>query len=115
MARHDRGRRSCRNVGVNPVTGSERKLPGPPAQMRAWPWPAFPGAVAPDGLTAAIVADSGNRQVALEQISLVSGAVRRLAVPVNENASSRTRVWSPDSQWLFVLPASGKLLPVNIP
>jgi hypothetical protein len=108
------GRRSCRNVVVNPVTGSERKLPGPPAQMRPWPWPAFPGAVAPDGLTAAIVADSGNRQVALEQISLVSGAVRRLAVPVSENASSQTMVWSPDSQWLFVLAASGKLLAVNI-
>ena len=104
----------CQNVVINPVTGSQRKLPGPPLHLLTWPWPAFPGAVAPDGLTAAIVADHGNGHVALEQISLVSGAVKPIAVPVNQNASSQTMAWSPDSQWLFVLAASGKLLAVNI-
>jgi hypothetical protein len=103
----------CQNVVFNPVTGSQRTLPGPPLHLLTWPWPAFPGSVAPDGLTAAIVVDKGNGQVALEQISLVSGAVRPIAVPVNENASSQTMAWSPNSQWLFVLAASGKLLAVN--
>jgi DNA-binding beta-propeller fold protein YncE len=103
----------CRNVVLNPVTGSQRTLPGPPLHLLTWPWPAFPGAVAPDGLTAAIVADSGNGQVALEQISLVSGAVKPIAVPVNQNTSSQTMAWSPDSKWLFVLAGSGKLLAVN--
>jgi hypothetical protein len=103
----------CRNVVLNPVTGSQRTLPGPPLHLLTWPWPAFPGSVAPDGLTAAMVVAKGNGQVALEQISLVSGAVRPIAIPVNQNASSQTMAWSPNSQWLFVLAASGKLLAVN--
>jgi hypothetical protein len=103
----------CQNVVLNPVTGSQHKLPGAPLHLLTWPWPAFPGSVAPDGLTAAIVVDKGNGQVALEQISLVSGAVRPIAVPVNQNASSQTMAWSPNSQWLFVLAASGKVLAVN--
>jgi hypothetical protein len=105
---------NCRNVVFNPVTGSQRTLPGPPVSLRTWPWPAFPGSVAPDGLTAAVVAGSGSTQVALEQINLVSGAIRRIAVPVDENASSQTMAWSPDSKWLFVLASSGKLLAVNM-
>ena len=104
----------CKNVVLNPRTGSHWKLPGPALHLLTWPWPAYPGAVAPDGLTAAIVADQGNGQVALEQISLVSGAVKPIAVQINEGASSQTMAWSPDSQWLFVLAASGKLLAVNI-
>jgi hypothetical protein len=104
----------CKNVVVNPLTGSQQKLPGPPVPLRTWPWPAFPGSVAPDGLTAAVVAGSGTAQVALEQINLVSGAVKPIAVPVDQNASSQTMAWSPDSQWLFVLAASGKLLAVNV-
>jgi hypothetical protein len=103
----------CHNVVVDPVTGGQRNLPGPSVPQRTWPWPAFPGSVAPDGLTAAVVASSGTSQVTLEQISLVSGAVRPIAVPVNENASSQTMAWSPNSQWLFVLTASGKLVAVN--
>ncbi|HUC25636.1 MAG TPA: hypothetical protein VMA73_23265 [Streptosporangiaceae bacterium] len=103
----------CRNVVVNPVTGSQQKLPGPPVPLRTWPWPEFPGSVAPDGLTAAVVAGSGNGQVALEEISLVSGAVKPIAVPIDQNTSSQTMAWSPDSKWLFVLAASGKLLAVN--
>ena len=55
----------------------------------------------------------GQRVRALDQISLVSGAVRPIAVPVNQNASSQTMAWSPDSQWFFVLAASGKLYAVN--
>jgi hypothetical protein len=104
---------NCRNVVLNPATGNRRLLPGPPLHLLTWPWPAFPGVVAPDGLTAAIVVDSGNGQVALEQISLVSGAVKPIAVPINQDTSSQTMAWSPDSNWLFVLAASGKLLAVN--
>jgi len=103
----------CQNVVLNPVTGSQRKLPGPSVALRTWPWPDFPGSVAPDGLTAAVVASSGTSQVALEQINLVTGAVKPISVPVNQNASSQTMAWSPDSQWLFVLAANGNLLAVN--
>jgi hypothetical protein len=106
---------SCQNIVFNPATGSQRTLPGAPLPLLTWPWPAaFPGSVAPDGLTAAVVVGGGNGRVALEQISLVSGAVRPIAVPVNENSSSQMMAWSPNSQWLFVLAATGKLLAVNI-
>jgi hypothetical protein len=105
---------NCRNVVLNPVTGSQRKLPGPALHLLTWPWPAFPGAVAPDGLAAAIVADHGNGQVALELINMVTGAVKPIPVPINQNTSSQTMAWSPDSKWLFVLNATGKLLAVNM-
>ena len=104
----------CQNVVLNPATGSQRELPGPSVSLRTWPMPGFPGSVAPDGLTAAVVASSGTSQVALEQISLVTGAVRPIAVPVSQNASSQTMAWSPNSQWLFVIAANGKLLAVDI-
>jgi len=104
----------CQNVVLNPATGSQRELPGPSVSLRTWPMPGFPGSVAPDGLTAAVVASSGTSQVALEQISLVTGAVKPIAVPVSQNASSQTMAWSPNSQWLFVIAANGKLLAVDI-
>ena len=103
----------CRNVALNPVTGRQRALPGPAVHLLTWPWPAYPGTVAPDGKTAAVVADRGNGQVALEEISLSTGAVTRLPVPVTEYTSSQTMAWSPDSRWLFVVAANGKVLAVS--
>ncbi len=97
----------CRNVVFNPKTGTERTLPGPPVHLLTWPWPAYPGSVAPDGQTAAVVADSGNGHVVLEELNLTTGTVTRLAVPVSENTSSQTMAWSPDSKWLFVAAANG--------
>jgi DNA-binding beta-propeller fold protein YncE len=55
----------------------------------------------------------GDDSVALDLINLTSGAVSKIPVPVNQNSSSQTLVWSPDSQWLFVLSADGKLVAVN--
>jgi hypothetical protein len=103
----------CRNIVINPVTGSRRILPGPPVHLIAWPWPFEPGAVAPDGSAAAVAVAVGNDKVALELINLSSGAVITVPVPVDQDSSSQTLVWSPDSQWLFVLSAGGKLLAVN--
>ncbi len=103
----------CRNVVFNPKTGTERTLPGPPVHLLTWPWPAYPGSVAPDGQTAAVVADSGNGHVVLEELNLTTGTVTRLAVPVSENTSSQTMAWSPDSKWLFVAAANGSLLAVR--
>jgi hypothetical protein len=103
----------CRNVVINPATGARRVLRGPALQLLTWPWPFEAGAVAPDGSAAAVVVADGGDSVALDLISLTSGAVSRIPVPVNQNSSSETMVWSPDSQWLFVLSADGKLLAVN--
>jgi len=103
----------CRNVVLNPLTGRQRALPGPPVHLLTWPWPAYPGTVAPDGRTAAVVADRGNGQVALEEMSLTTGVVTRLPVPVTEFTSSETMAWSPDSRWLFVVAANGRVLAVS--
>jgi hypothetical protein len=103
----------CRNIVINPATGARRVLPGPALQLLTWPWPFEAGAVAPNGSAAVVVVADGDDSVALDLISLTSGAVSRIPVPVNQNSSSETLVWSPDSQWLFALSADGKLLAVN--
>jgi hypothetical protein len=103
----------CRNIVINPATGARRVLPGPALQLLTWPWPYEPGAVAPNGSAAAVVVAGAHDSVALDLINLSSGAVSRIPVPVSQNSSSQTLVWSPDSQWLFVLSADGKLLAVN--
>jgi hypothetical protein len=107
------GSARCRNVVINPATGAHRVLPGPALQLFTWPWPFEPGAVAPNGSAAAVVVRGGGDSVALDLVNLTSGATSRIPVPVNQNSSSQTLVWSPDSQWLFVLSADGKLLAVN--
>lgn len=58
-----------------------------------------------------VVASGDN--VALDFIDLSSGAASRIPVPVNQDSSSQTLVWSPDSQWLFVVSANGRLLAVS--
>ncbi len=103
----------CRNIVINAVTGRRRTLPGPALNLVAWPWPFAPGAVAPNGSVAAVVVASGASGVALHLIDLSSGAAIRIPVPVAQNSSSQTLVWSPDSRWLFVLSTSGKLFAVN--
>lgn len=103
----------CRNIVINPATGAHRILPGPPLQLFTWPWPFEAGAVAPNGSAAVVVVARGDDSVALDLINLTSGAVSRIPVPVNQNSSSQTLVWSPDSQWLFALSADGKLVAVN--
>lgn len=102
----------CRDVVVDPLTGRHRVLPGVPPHLLTWPWPAYPGSVAPDGSVAALVAGNSRGQVSLVEINLVTGAVRRLRVPVTQSTSSATMAWSPDSAWLFVVSTRGKLLAV---
>jgi hypothetical protein len=99
----------CSNVVIDPASGTRRVLPGRPAESVA-----FPGAIAPDGSAAAIFRVTGAGNPALELLNLVSGAYRRLAVPLDQlSLSPQTLAWSPDSQWLFVVAAHGKLLAIN--
>lgn len=107
-------RRACRNVVIDPAAGTRRILPGPALQLLTWPFPYEPGAVAPDGVTAAVVVGGGGSSgVMLEEINLDSGAATRIGVPVTQDSSSQTMVWSPDSKWLFVVAANGRLVAVN--
>jgi hypothetical protein len=103
----------CRNIVIDPATGARRFLPGPALQLLTAPWPYEPGAVAPNGSAAAVVVSSGIDRVALELINLSSGATTRIPVRVNQDSSSQTLVWSPDSQWLFAIAGNGKLFAVS--
>ena len=108
-----RGR--CHNVVVSIATGARRTLPGPatlipnvaPAEMY--------GAVAPDGSAAAVFLASSNAggPTKLLLINLRSGAESQIAVPVAPDSSAQQLAWSPDSRWLFVVTATGKLAVVN--
>ncbi len=103
----------CRNLVIDVATGARRVLPGPALPVVTWPWPWQPGVVAPDGSAAAVIVAGHDDQDRLDLISLSTGASAAIAVSLPPQASSQTLAWSPDSNWLFVLNAHGKLLAVN--
>jgi len=100
--------RRCSNVIVDPATGARHTLPGPSAEL-------LPGVgvIAPDGSTAAILAASGDR-VTLHLLNLVSGSDQQTPVSLDaESVTDQTLAWSPDSRWLFVVTAQGKLAAID--
>jgi hypothetical protein len=101
----------CADVVINPATGAQRQLGGPPvASVSA----ASPGVIAPDGATAAVFRVTAGGQVTLHLLNLATGADQRIAVPLAEGSAGPGRLaWSPDSQWLFVITAHGGLAAVN--
>ncbi|HEX9041884.1 MAG TPA: hypothetical protein VF838_12790 [Trebonia sp.] len=99
---------SCSYAIVDPATGARHTLPGPSAEPVA-----TPGVIAPDGSAAAIAAASGDR-VTLHLINLVSGSDQQISVSVDAKLAADQRLaWSPDSRWLFVVTAQGKLAVVD--
>ena len=100
--------RRCSNVVVDPATGAQHTLPGPSAE----PLPGA-GVIAPDGSTAAILAASSDR-VTLHLLNLVSGSDQQTPVSLDaQSVTDQTLAWSPDSRWLFVVTAQGKLAAVD--
>ncbi len=101
----------CADVVINPPTGAQRQLGGPPvASVSA----AAPGVIAPDGATAALFRVTAGGQVTLHLVSLASGADQQIAVPLGpDSVDAGTLAWSPDSRWLFVITAHGGLAAVN--
>jgi hypothetical protein len=100
----------CSNVVISPATGGQRTLPGPPV------YPGFPadGVTSPDGSMAAAFDISRSGHATLRLLSLASGADYRVAIPPGqEPQSGQALAWSPDSRWLFVATADGRLLAVN--
>jgi hypothetical protein len=97
----------CSYAIVDPATGARHTLPGPSAE----PLPG--GVIAPDGSAAAIVEGSGDR-LSLHLFNLVSGSDQQIPVSVDAQlAAGQWLAWSPDSRWLFVLTAHGKLAVVD--
>jgi hypothetical protein len=104
----DCDRRRCSNVVIDPASGERRRLPGQPARPAG-----TPGVIAPDGSAAAVIEVSG-RQVTLHLINLASGTSLLIPVLLDQgSAGGQTLAWSPDSRWLFVITAHGRLAAVN--
>jgi hypothetical protein len=102
-------RKRCAAVTVDPATGARRPLPGqvPYDELGQ------PGVIAPDGTTAAVFGINGS-DVTLHLISLLTGAGEQVQVPLGPaSASGQTLAWSPDSRWLFVVGAHGRLVAVR--
>jgi len=102
-------RQRCTAAVVSPATGARRPLPGriPDAELGQ------PGVISPDGRLAAVFAVDGN-QVTLQLISLVTGAQGQVRVPLSvASTDGQTLAWSPDSRWLFVVAAHGRLTAVS--
>ena len=115
---------ACRYVVISAATGVSSSLPGaaiplgswPPESLPGgpWPWQALPGLAAPDGSAAAlIVSGQTPDQSSLELINLSSGVTTQVRVAVRQGSSSDSLAWSPDSRWLFVITAGGRLAAVS--
>ena len=101
----------CADVVIDPATGTQRQLGGPPvASVSA----SSPGVITPDGTTAAVFRVTAGGQVTLHLVNLASGADQRIAVPLSQGvARPGTLAWSPDGRWLFVITGQGRLAAVN--
>jgi hypothetical protein len=104
----------CRNEVVDIADGARRALPGPAAgnPYNFFSWPPT-GVIAPDGSTAAVAATERNGTVTVHLINLRTGANRDLNIKLGADLSNQSMVWSPDSRWLFVAAADGKLVTVD--
>jgi hypothetical protein len=106
-------RQACRNVVINPASGAVVPLPGPALPNSvAFEWPSL-GVTAPDGSAAAVPVFGSDGDAAVRLVNLRSGASRLTAARMSVYPDSQTMAWSPDSRWLFIVAAGGRLLAVN--
>jgi len=115
--------RHCRNEVVDSASGARRELPGPAAGFPydEFSWPPI-GVIAPDDAAAAVVEGGPGGRLTAHLINLRSGANRNLKIVLGKSEdnvllgtglSDQSMVWSPDSRWLFVAAADGKLVAVD--
>jgi hypothetical protein len=114
--------RHCHNEVVNSADGARRVLRGP-AEFYPYDfsWPPT-GVIAPDDSTAAVAESGPDGQLTVHLINLRSGATRDLKIvlgtsssghPPGPDVNDQSMVWSPDSRWLFVAAAGGRLVVVD--
>jgi hypothetical protein len=114
--------RHCRNEVVDIAHGARRILPGPAAGYPyEFSWPPT-GVIAPDNRTAAVAESDRDARLTVHLINLRSGTDRNLKIVLgmpgsnlapSDHLSDQLMVWSPDSRWLFVAAAGGKLVAVD--
>jgi hypothetical protein len=112
----DTPNRPCRNEVIGTVGGARRVLPGSAAaEPYYFSWPPT-GVIAPDGGTAALIEDGPDNSLTVHLINLRTGASTDLGVRLSVAGSvsnNQTMAWSPDSRWLFVAAARGRLVAVD--
>ena len=115
--------RHCHNEVVDIASGARRELPGPAASFPydEFSWPPI-GVIAPDDAAAAVAEGGPDGSLTVHLISLRSGTNRNLKIVLGKSdgnvlagtgLSDQSMVWSPDSRWLFVAAADGKLVVVD--
>jgi len=113
--------RHCRYEVVDTAGGARRVLPGSAAGYPDYfSWPPT-GVIAPDDSTAAVAESGRDGRLTVHLINLQSGASRNLNIvmgtpgnpPLGADLNDQSMVWSPDSRWLFVAAAGGKLVAVD--
>jgi hypothetical protein len=110
-------RQRCQDVVIDTATGTRRFLPGPSLPLVTWPTPWQSGVVSASGSTAAVLVPSRAGGVALDLVSLDSGAITPMPIPmpipITASAAGQALAWSPDSRWLFVVAAGGRLVAID--
>jgi hypothetical protein len=94
----------CSDIVVDKATW-QRQVIGPsvsPAALQV-------GAIAPDGAHAAVTRTTTRRRVAVDLITVATGAERTVADIPDTVLRDQIMAWSPDSRWLFVVGASGAI------
>jgi hypothetical protein len=114
--------RRCHDEVIDAADGDRRTLPGKVSPSLSYlSWPPM-GVIAPDGATAAVAEPRRDGQLTVRLIDLDSGAARDLAIRLGPrgsgnqpgtDANNHSMAWSPDSRWLFVAAAGGRLLAVD--
>jgi hypothetical protein len=107
--------RHCRYQVIDTADGARRLLPGAVVDdLYDFGWPPA-GVIAPDGSTAALPETGLGGATTVHLISLRTGITKDLSVRIGagDSAYQESMAWSPDSRWLFVATASGKLVAVN--
>jgi hypothetical protein len=130
----DRGREVTLRTGGRGLEVAVRAGSAAPYPYDFFTWPPT-GVIAPDGSTAAVaetpsgqpttseipseggtagVSPSGPYGVlTVHLLNLRTGANRDLKIPLGASLGDESMVWSPDSRWLFVAAADGKLVAVD--
>lgn len=102
----------CHYQVIDSADGARRPLPG---MVRSSPfssnWPPA-GVIAPDGTVAAVPEAGQGGSTTVHLVSLSTGSSTDLGVRT-DGTGYQTMAWSPDSRWLFVATASGKLVAVD--
>jgi hypothetical protein len=102
----------CSNVAINAATGAQRALPASSQPLvPAFAWPSL-GVTAPNGSVAAVLVYNTPR-VFLCLLNLSTGAERLVSVTMPLTPGYQAMTWSPDSHWLFVATAYGRLMAVD--